>query len=253
MGLTFMPLQVSQQLSQWYGTPKGRQLLQETTAVITPWLSELTGYYAVKLSYFDDGEDWGKAGHIQSQLSVAPVASDKSHVASDFAMLPFDADSVDLVIAHHVFEFVDNPHALLREAHRILIPDGQCIIISFNPFGIYGAMKPFKRRATIPWRGHFFSSYRIRDWLSVLDFEVCQANYFAPPCLRLEKSHSRLNWLPTACRRYLPISGGLFALSATKHVMSPLIKDLGWRAPAAIPSGRIAPPTTSQPCQCRER
>lgn len=249
--MTLLPLQVSQQLSRWYGTAKGQRLLQETVAVIAPRLSELTGYYSVKLSYFDCGENWVRVSRIQSQLSLTPVASRGSQVVSDFTMLPFDTDSVDLVVAHHLFEFVDNPHALLREMHRILIPNGQCIIISFNPFGIYGVIKPFKWKATVPWCGHFFSPYRIRDWLSVLDFDVSRASYYAPPYFQLENSHSRLSWLPTVCRRWLPVSGGLFVLSATKRVISPLVKGVRWRVPSGISSGRIAHPTTSQPHQHR--
>ena len=246
MALTLVPSQVSQQLSGWYGTPQGQRLLQETEATVVPWLSGLTGYYAAELSYFNCERNWSSAERMRLQLSVTPLSLNNSHTVCDFTMLPFDTDSIDLVIVHHLFEFVENPHALLREIQRVLIPSGQCLIIAFNPFGIYGVVKPFKWRTAVPWRGNFFSSYRIRDWLSLLDFEINRMSYFAPPCFHLENSSSRLSWLPTACRQRLPVAGGLFAMLATKRVMSPLIKDVKWRAPAYFPGGKITQPTTSQ-------
>ena len=38
--------------------------------------------------------------------------------------LPFESQSIDLVVLPHVLEFSDNPHQVLREVERILRPEG---------------------------------------------------------------------------------------------------------------------------------
>jgi SAM-dependent methyltransferase len=42
------------------------------------------------------------------------------------------SDSADVVICHHVLEHVENPPEMLREAHRVLKPNGQLLV--FVPF-----------------------------------------------------------------------------------------------------------------------
>jgi ubiquinone/menaquinone biosynthesis C-methylase UbiE len=57
----------------------------------------------------------------------------------DLRELPFAANSIDLAVMPHVLESHDNPHQILREVERILIPDGQLVITGFNPLSLWGA------------------------------------------------------------------------------------------------------------------
>ena len=57
-------------------------------------------------------------------------------VAHDFSALPFATQSLDLVVLPHVLEFSAEPHQVLREVERVLIPEGQSerqIFISCAP------------------------------------------------------------------------------------------------------------------------
>ena len=56
----------------------------------------------------------------------------------DPRQLPFAANSIDLVVMPHVLEFYDDPHQILREVERILIPEGQIVLTGFNliPVGL---------------------------------------------------------------------------------------------------------------------
>lgn len=244
MALKLVASQISQQLAHWYAGAAGQKLLQETEATISPWFSDLVGYYAVELSYFESGRRWSGASRVRSHFLAAPSRVDGGRVVCDFAALPFDTESVDLVVAHHAFEFAEHPHALLREIQRVLIPGGRCVIIAFNPAGRYGVTKFFKSRLAVPWGGNFFSSMRVRDWLSVLDFEVDQMHYCAPPWFQLEGSQSRFGWLPVACRRYAPFSGALFAMSGIKRVLRPIVEDALPDYPPSLLKAKIAQPTT---------
>ena len=52
--------------------------------------------------------------------------------------LPFDAQSIDLILLPHALEFIDNPHEVLREVDRVLRPEGRVLILGFNPWSLFG-------------------------------------------------------------------------------------------------------------------
>jgi ubiquinone/menaquinone biosynthesis C-methylase UbiE len=68
----------------------------------------------------------------QSELEIPQV------VTHDFGELPFATQSLDLVVLPHVLEFAAEPHQVLREVERVLIPEGQVIICGFNPSSLWG-------------------------------------------------------------------------------------------------------------------
>ena len=47
--------------------------------------------------------------------------------------LPIDSHAVDVVILPHVIEFESRPHEALREASRVLVPEGHLVVLGFNP------------------------------------------------------------------------------------------------------------------------
>ncbi len=54
----------------------------------------------------------------------------------DLLDLPFEAQSVDLLVMPHTLEFTSDPHRLLSEAERVLMPEGQLIILGFNSLAV---------------------------------------------------------------------------------------------------------------------
>ena len=71
--------------------------------------------------------------------------------------LPFAENAVDLIVLPHALEFTDDPHLMLREAYRVIRPEGQIVIAGFNPFSLYGAKRYFGRAQTPPWNGSFIA------------------------------------------------------------------------------------------------
>ena len=72
---------------------------------------------------------------------------------------------------------------MLREAYRVIRPEGQIVIAGFNPFSLYGAKRYFGRAQRPPWNGNFIALYRLKDWLTLLGFEVVggRLDAYAPP------------------------------------------------------------------------
>ena len=163
-------------LIDWFFTPKGRLLKKQEAAYLKKsitvsckqvivqigalgWEDEYLDCSTYDQFYVLDDEQtaWYKAKQIKS-LSYA---------------LPFQQESVDLIILPHILEFSDNKHELLREVDRILKPEGKLVILGFNPWNIYINLQYIKyREKGAPWVPSLISRTKISDWLNLLNFEV---------------------------------------------------------------------------------
>ncbi len=237
------PPQTSALLSQWYRAPRGRRLLRETEVALAPWTERAVGYYALEVRSFESNATWLDASPVQVHFPLSPVRQKDSRVVGDFLRLPFEANSLDLVVAHHVLEFCADPHEFLREVDRVLIPEGRVIVVGFNPFGVHGLLQWFKSRAAAPWGGHFYPALRVREWFSVLGFDLEKTRYFAfpfapPPAAAASARAPRA----TSWARLLPFCGALFALLAVKRVSRVVAVGASW-APKKVLAGKGMQPT----------
>ncbi len=142
------------------------------------------------------------------------------HVICDLRELPFAANSIDLVVMPHVLEFHGDPHQILREVERILIPDGQLVITGFNPLSLWGLRRKLpKCPDAFPLNGNYISVLRLKDWLQLLNFEVDRGNFgcYASPCHQ-ERWLRRMHFLEAAGDRWWSFAGGVYLLRAIKRV-----------------------------------
>ena len=58
----------------------------------------------------------------------------------------------------------------------------------FNPFSLFGAKRYFGRAQTPPWNGNFIALYRLKDWLTLLGFDVVggRLDGYVPPFAQRE-------------------------------------------------------------------
>ena len=120
----------------------------------------------------------------------------------------------------HVLEFHGDPHQILREVERILIPDGQLVITGFNPLSLWGLRRKLpKCPDAFPLNGNYISVLRLKDWLQLLNFEVDRGNFgcYAPPCHQ-ERWLRRMHFLEAAGDRWWSFAGGVYLLRAIKRV-----------------------------------
>ena len=151
----------------------------------------------------------------------------------DFAELPFDSQSIDLVVLPHVLEFAAEPHQVLREVERILIPEGRVIISGFNRASLWGARQKTGRitgRYFLPKEGEFISATRMKDWLKLLNMEVNQANFgcYVPP-FETEQWLNRFSFMEKMGDRWWPYFGAVYMVQAIKrvkgmHLIGPALK-----------------------------
>ena len=237
---------------EWLQTPLGQYLLDRLARQVDRVVTDLFGYHAVQIGL--PGVDLLRASRMTLRAKVAREAPADLRGLPD--ALPIASQVVDLVVLPHVLEFSDRPHAILREVERILIPEGRLLVTGINPWSLWGMRRGMAAAgAPLPWRGEFISLPRLKDWLSLLGFEVTGGRMacYAPPFAQ-SRWLARFGFMEAAGDRWWPFAGGIYVLEAVKRVQGMRIIQPRWserraprRALAAVPR------RVSEPQAARER
>ncbi len=206
---------LKQSMQQWFGTSLGQYVLEQEQYYFDRVVADVFGYNATQIGF--TGFDFLRNNRMPFKFVLGRGEGTSVCTRPDF--LPVGSGSIDLVLLPHTLEFNANPHQILREVHRVLIPEGHVIISGFNPFSLWGLHQYMTSPKTdFPWCGRFIALPRMKDWLELLNFETIagQLGCYVPPCTR-EKWLSRLRFMEAAGDRWWPIAGGIYFLQAVKH------------------------------------
>lgn len=204
-----------QDMQQWLESPLGQYVLDQEQRYFDQVVADVFGYIAAQIGF--PQYDFLRNNRMPFKFVIGLEQG-----CSAYAMphsLPIGSGSTDLVILPHTLEFNTCPHQILREVHRILIPEGHVVISGFNPFSLWGLHQRMTSSKTdFPWCGRFIALPRMKDWLELLNFEIIagQLGCYVPPCER-EQWLSRLRFMEDAGDRWWPIAGGVYYLQAVKH------------------------------------
>ena len=161
--------------------------------------------------------------------SALPATRRAIALHCDFDALPFDSNSLDLVVLPHALELARDPHLALREVERVLMPEGRIVIVGFNPNSLWGLrqqlgrwrtrLSPRSRPVFLPSAGDFLRYRRLRDWLRLLSFEVEDGRF---GCYRMPvgsaKWLGRFAWMDQVGERWWPVFGAVYFVVAVKRV-----------------------------------
>jgi SAM-dependent methyltransferase len=214
-------------LSTWFATPKGEYVLHWEREQFDSAVEDVFGFNAVQigLAQFDFLRQSRIALHTHLGADFA------SDLIADCAALPLASGSVDLMLLPHVLEFSADPHGILREAARVLKPDGQIVISGFNPLSLWGMKRALgPNRAAYPWCGRFIGLLRLKDWLQLLSFELNGGRFgcYAPPFSQA-KWLGRSAFMEKAGDRWWPIAGGVYVVRAVKRTIGMRLLTPNWR------------------------
>lgn len=208
-------------LRTWLDSPAGERLLASQAAVLDEITPCIFGFHAVQVCAARP-RSLLAGSRILHRVLVGtghPVDNPVDVVAAA-AQLPFPNDSIDLLVLHHALDFEDDPHTVLREAARAVIPGGALVVVGFNPWSLFGFLRLFHWGALeAPWFARCISPYRVSDWLQVLDFRIdgLESDYHLPP-LAGARAVQRLRWLQYLGERIWPRHGMFYVLVARKSV-----------------------------------
>lgn len=211
----------------WLATPQGRYVLAWEAAKLDAAVADVFGFHALQIGM--PGCDFLRANRIPMHATLAE--NGPADVRCAFTQLPIASQSVDLVVLPHVLEFHPEPHQILREVERILMPEGRLFILGFNPLSLWGLHRhlPWSGRE-FPWNGHYLSVLRLKDWLKLLNFEPDRGAFgaYAPPC-QTEKWLRRWRFMELAGDRWWGFAGSVYMLRAIKRVPGLRLILPNWR------------------------
>jgi SAM-dependent methyltransferase len=237
----------TQQLQEWYTTPVGQILYKELQVKLDELLPSLFGYYALQIGGITQELDLISCSTIRQKIYMT-LNSIQGTVAANPLALPFPQDTLDLIVLPHTLDFTSEPHKLLREIHRVLISDGHLVIVGFNPISLMGLSKLiFARSQRAPWAGHFYTSKRQKDWLSLLDFKIMHIEHVGlrPPVQNL-RFQLRMEFLNRAKRIGLGRFGGIQIIVAKKRELTLTPIPQPWRPRRRMIPVNVTEPTTRQ-------
>jgi SAM-dependent methyltransferase len=231
-------------LQGWFETPLGAYLLAHEQQYFDLEVADVFGFNAFQLGL--SRFDFLRANRmpLQCRLSTMGEAASEhgTRMLADPHALPILGASADLVLLPHVLEFSDNPHQVLREVARILMPEGHVIVSGFNPWSFWGARQLFERNPEgYPWRGQFINLPRLKDWMALLGLEITGGRMccYIPPATQPHWIE-RLSFLDAVGDRWWPFGGGVYFLHAVKRVQGMRVITPQWKR-RVVKSKALAP------------
>lgn len=226
------PEETRRQLRQWYNRPPGIWLAEDEMRILDEVLPDLFGYNLLQMgvAYQDDCLASSKIpnqlvmdidnspflDHLRDSLVKRKIR----YLRGIPEQLPIASDSLDVLLLSHNLEFTSDPHQVLREADRALIPEGHLVIMGFNPWGLWmwGAIV-WGWRKKAPWCGRFLRCGRLRDWLQLLGFDIVEIRgYFYRPPFSNKRIMEKLSFIERIGHRFWPLFSGAYCIVAKKRV-----------------------------------
>jgi SAM-dependent methyltransferase len=161
-------------LHQWQRGQLGRALIQAEAQLLATTFDDVFGQELLQLGSWGVGRELLTPARIRRQSVVAESAqaSAGGDLVARLAHLPINNASVDAVLLPHTLELAADPYAVLREADRVLVAEGQLIVLGFRPASLWGLRAAASRAGFPPGLRRILSAARVRDWLGLLSYEI---------------------------------------------------------------------------------
>lgn len=189
---------------------------------------------------------------MQDAQHITEAKLKKSHAdaIASWYHLPFAPQSVDVVVLHHVLEFCASPHAVLKEAQKILRPDGTLIISGYNPWRPFGYKLWRQKKKTHPDKRHaqMVSPLSLNYYLKQTALEVLNTHYYGVKLRQRGKPHKD-RFIDRLLLRFLPIFCSGYMIEAINRTTPLTGLPTTWK-PYRMGAKK---PITATPCQHRKR
>ncbi len=235
--------------ADWLSSPLGRQLLAGEAEMLRGLLDDVFGLELLQLGSWGASRELLSNSRTRRQTVIAPrqggASGHEVDVLAELDQLPVQTGTVDAVLLPHTLEFEANPHAIVREADRVLTGEGQLILLGFRPLSLWGLRASAARQGYPPGLRQMLGMGRVRDWLELLGYEVVlQRRYLYSRPWGVAGGDAR-----RVLRRGLfnPLPAAAWLLKARKHVyrMTPLKHRFARERRPVF--GALPEPTTRNP------
>jgi SAM-dependent methyltransferase len=234
---------------EWLATPLGRRCLANEQRLMRHVLDRVFGEQLLQIGAWGPPDAFVRYARTQrAALAVVDLPRDAArHVGADVVMDPgqlgIASDSVDAVILPHTLERTASPHALIREAGRILRADGHFVALGFDPNGPWGLRHLLAREGYPAGSRKLYREGQLRDWLKLLSFDVEPAIAYCHTLpfeqFRQLGTYPRERW----AQKWLPLLAGGYVLFAQKRTIRLTPIRPAWRRKRLRAVGGLVEPT----------
>ena len=222
------------ELAQWLDTPAGTYVQEWEQKQIDNMVANVFGYHAMQIGL--PAYDFLQASRIRhkgrTSIQYGHGTEHGAILVAEPEYLPFETQSLDLLILPHVLECSTNPHQVLREAERVLMPEGRVVISGFNPWSLWGARERIPGfDPLLPIPAHLqVSLVRLKDWFKLLSLELDRGRFgcYAPACVST-RWLNRWSFMEAAGDRWWPVCGAVYVVSAIKRVAGMRLMGPVWK------------------------
>src|SRR5579862_4684922 len=175
---------------------------------------------------------WGSARELlargrtrRQSLIAAPGFPGGADILARPANLPVTSDCIDAALLPHTLEFAPDPYAILREVDRVLVAEGQLLVLGFRPWSLWGMRARWSRAGFPPGMRRVLSERLLREWLVLLGYEVTAAQrylYLSPWSRGLSKGESTTRMLRPGLTYPLPAGGYLLKARKRVYTLTPI-------------------------------
>ena len=233
-------------MDDWYLAETGQHLFEELEERINPILSTTFGYYSLQIGCPGMAASLQQSCRIKHQFTLDELGPG-AKIRANPSMLPVASDSVDLVILMHHLSNTGEPHAVLREAFRVLIPEGKLVIIDFNPVSLWGFRHYCQSWLDhVPFTGRLYTARRIDDWMRLLGFDQdrhIRVGYLPP--IQRPSLIRHMGWLEKSMRTVSPLLGAINLMVYSKNIAPLTPVRHRWVARKILP-GKMARPSVGR-------
>ena len=211
-------------LSSWQSSALGRAVVAAEARLLAECCADVFGLELLQVGAWGRERELVRSSRVRRQTVIAAQSAggQQPDVVASAAVLPICSGSIDAVLLPHSLEVEPDPGAVLREAERVLIGEGQLIVLGFRPWSPWGLRAAASRSGYPPGFRRLLSERRLRDWLLLLGFEISVARRYLH-VLPTEPQGDAERTALSMLRRGLfnPLPAGGYLLRARKRVYAP--------------------------------
>ncbi|WP_237061719.1 class I SAM-dependent methyltransferase [Microbulbifer zhoushanensis] len=215
-------------VARWFESGLGQEILSQELALAQPLVEGLFGYHLMQAGVTDT-IDFAACSRINHCFRLTPTPRQRGAALVEFEQLPLPSESIDVAVLHHLLDFSEHPHQVLREAARVLIPGGHLVLLGFNPFSLLGASRLIFSRAAMQ-QGNHLRAARLEDWMNLLDLQASRVErgFFRLP-LQHRELLARTAWMERLGARWHLPWGGFYIIVARREVARMRTLRIQWR------------------------
>lgn len=208
---------------------------------LSPHIMQMFGYHA--LFYGPLGKALCRQElSIKHQIVIGQTGKELS-LKCKYEELPIASDTIDLALLPLTLQESQNPHQILREVERVLIPEGNVVVIGRNPFGRDGlthTFKNWKNKDQNPLKD--ISRRRIIDWFGLLGFDIESKINLSVTNDKLQNSKS-YPWVKKLGQKFCDLFCGYYIIIGKKKVSTLTPIRPSWRKNKQLVPSRLAEPS----------